>query len=435
MEKTTKTGSVPRTPGTPLDAKPPKRLEDVISYIQFFRDRPTDLKEASPEEITNFLGGLQDQLQRGLQEDHLAAQALPREWSRTRSLQEIGQHLVWAANHATAIKHANPERLASIFSAWAAAVRPFTDDGESTVPPFTTRRGQRIAPEHILPRLVQVVESANERPGRAWRLLAETTDQYRSWTEQYLEEDSDDESRQKLQQLGRKPSARQLKEQAEKRFEPRDTSPSPVPEFHERWPRIRPTTEEPVEAEGSFQVPPRPTEPRPGQSESLTRIYETQVPQIIRTAPTFPINKPATYEPPALPHQEGHYETPEPTPEPKDTEIVDVERRRVARLGRRAREETPIEERIRPEERRTPPEERNEPKLRTGPPSLDDLQETGKVQEGTAISDALTQEALDREKLPITFRSVHVDYDPEEARARRAAGPPGRQKRPKSPEL
>lgn len=356
-EKARKTGSVPRTPGTPIGAPRPRRIQDVIGQLSFFEGRPDALRECADEDLGQFLRGQIRALQEFIEEQEVDSRKIPNEWSRTRSLQDVARQLVEAANHASGIKGSSPEKIAKILSAWGTAIIPYLDDDEGRVREFT-KQGERLRVQEVHARIREAVRAANQRPGRAWRLLAEVADNYAQWAEDYLADDPTESDSEALRTIRTKRSAKQLREQSVQFYtQERDRSPSVVPEFDKRWPRERQPSLV-SEVEGSLQLQPRPRTPDPGQYEERGRQYERQIPQIIHTAPTWPADEPPVIKEPRPKAPEVR--SPSPTPEPEQ-EIVDVERKRVATLGKRVERGSPPEPVIRrenatPEPRRYRPD-------------------------------------------------------------------------------
>jgi len=306
-----KTGSVPRPPGTPLDGPAPSRVQDIVGQLSFFEGRPEVLRQATDEDIQRFLRAQIDRLQQEFSQE----KPLPESWSRVRDLRQVSEQLTWLATHAATLRQTPPESAARVLAAWGQAIIPFLDDGEQHCQDFFNKNGEWINARGVLSRIRDASRAANEVPGRAWRLLAEVTDEYQRWTEKYLEEDPTESETEALEKIKKRKSARQLRE-ASKAFYEEDLprAASPFPEFHGRWPtspsgRKLPPLDNPDVAEG-WLVPTRPEAPKPGQLAGEQQ--HPGLPRLITTAPTWP----------TLPQQEGHYETPSATPEPEGSEIV-----------------------------------------------------------------------------------------------------------------
>jgi hypothetical protein len=368
-EKERKTGSVPRKPGTtPIDGPRPRRLQDVAAQLQFYVNNPELLKNESPGDTAKFLLAQVERIQEEFQEDADARRRLPTSLSRTRNIADVSRYLLDTANAVSSLRNRNPDDVAKILSAWGTVLIPFTDDGEGDFIKFTDKKGKHRSPGVVFDGLRAALDFANKRPGRAWRLLERLTDQYQEWLEAYLLDGGDEDEREQAQLLRRQPSARKLREDALRIFEtPADRTPSPYPEFDKRWALQKQGTEV-AEVEGSFQVPLRPVS-RIGRHPE--RPYEGEIPQVIHTAPTLP---PEIKVP--TPRRIKQTSGPEPTIEepvspasPDDTEVVDIERKRAATLGKRAQRTSPSPNPIRRQE------ESPEPKLQRYSPPQNERQE------------------------------------------------------------
>jgi hypothetical protein len=423
-EKLRKTGSVPRTPGTPIGAPRPRRIQDVIGQLSFFEGRPEALRDCSDTDLVQFLQGQIRALQEIIEEQEVESRKIPSEWSRTRSLQDVAQQLIDAANHASGIKGSSPEKIAKILSTWGTAIIPYLDDDEEHVAPFV-KNGDYFHCQNVHGKIRDAVRYANKRPGRAWRLLAEVADNYAEWVENWLSADPTESDTEKLRKLRGKRSAKQLREASIQYYaQERDRSPSVIPEFDKRWPKER----QPSflsEAEGSLQIQPRPQTPDPGQHEERGRRYERQIPQIIHTAPTLPIEGPPTIKEPTPRHPQPEIRSPSPE-QPEDISIVDIERRRLATLGKRTERTTTPSTDLRTREKESP----DEKVQAVTPTPLEAIE--GQIEDAIATARAAEQQGYDPAQHPEVFASfaqigeVWPEDDPElirkqllEKRARR----------------
>jgi hypothetical protein len=423
-EKLRKTGSIPRTPGTPIGAPRPRRIQDVIGQLSFFEGRPEALRDCSDTDLVQFLQGQIRALQEIIEEQEVESRKIPNEWSRTRSLQDVARQLIDAANHASGVRGSSPEKIAKILSAWGTAIIPYLDDDEEHVRPFATATSF-LKVQEVHARIRDAVRYANKRPGRAWRLLAEVADNYTRWTESYLADDPTESDSESLRKIRTKQSAKQLREKCVQFYtETRDRSPSVVPEFDRRWPKER----QPSflsEVEGSLQIQPRPQTPDPGQHEERGRRYEQQIPRIIHTAPTLPIEGPPTIREPIPRHPQPEVRSPSPE-QPEDVSIIDIERRRLATLGKRTeRATTPLTD-LRAHEKESPDE-----KVQAITPTPLEAVE-GQIEDAIATARAAEQQGYDPARHPEVLASfaqigeVWPEDDPElirkqllEKRARR----------------
>jgi hypothetical protein len=284
-----KTGSVPRTPGTPLDAPKPQRIQEVISYLSFFKENPDALKEGSPGELSQFFSGLVQQLQAHTQEEEAATRVIPREWNKNRDLKEVARQLVESANHAAAFKTLPVQHLSSLLSAWGTTIIPWVDDAVAIDTSFLSSDGSYIRPERLAGRLRDIVKKVLERPGRALRVLADASDSLTQWATVRADEDSTPTELATVEKLRAKTSAKELYTEYVTRVQAdRPRTPSPFPEFDQRFPAtINPSLIS--QLSGDTELEPRPRTPEPGTSRSeVVQLPKSGAPGVTLRQPTFP---------------------------------------------------------------------------------------------------------------------------------------------------
>ena len=274
-----------RPTNPPIDEKPPGRLED---FAQF-----------PPEDISGYLRGLREQLQKLTHQREKASRVIQSDWTRTRDIRRIAQLLIHASNHAGDLQQADPTKLATVLSAWGTRLIPFTDDGhEPENATFIEPDGEFFNVALVSKRLRKRYECALEQPGRALRLFAQLTDDFFAWTQVFDNEDLDEDERTVYQELEAKPSAQQLHQQF---VLDAQQETSPYPEFaHLRNPS-RPVSPSPglgppIAELSALSPPPRINTPDPGNRPIRGRADQEPAPRILTTAPTFPITRVPTPE-------------------------------------------------------------------------------------------------------------------------------------------
>jgi len=280
-----KTGSVPRTPGTPFDARQkPKRIQEVIGQLQFFCYNPAALREGNDGEVTQFLQAHIDCLQEITKEEESADRKVPREWDQTRDIAVVARALTWFANQVSVLKGIPAQRLAHTLSAWGATLLQWTDDGKlPTKYNGLLEDGGANTNDSLVKNAQRLGQFALKRPGRSLRLLVTLSDDLRDWLTAE-ENDSPLESERELRaQLSRERLSLSYQDFLAKTSVPRPRALSPFPEFDERW-EVPLVEKQASELSGDAELTPRPNSPEPGQL--IQRLGEAPV--VTLRQPTFP---------------------------------------------------------------------------------------------------------------------------------------------------